>query len=118
MFNYYFYNRKDTKGKFMTEQTLLKYMQESHVLVDQAKVMDCTILEDGRTAFILNQTIFYPQGGGQPYDQGYIKSEDAIFQVNEVRFKDGIVYHIGSIKEGSFDKDSLVDLYVDKDRRL
>src|SRR5690606_21403993 len=73
MFNYYFYNRKDTKGKFMTEQTLLKYMQESHVLVDQAKVMDCTILEDGRTAFILNQTIFYPQGGGQPYDQGYIK---------------------------------------------
>lgn len=44
---------------------------------------------------LLDQTVFYPQGGGQPYDTGVIESPAGKFIVEEVRLIDGIVRHIG-----------------------
>lgn len=42
---------------------------------------------------ILDRTIFYPQGGGQPADTGFIRIHDldVKFLVHDVRSKDGIV---------------------------
>ncbi len=94
--------------------TILTYM-DSNALTDTATVIDTSTREDGKNVVILDKTIFYPQGGGQPYDQGTIDD----FKVEEVRFKDGIVYHIGtgSIGMGAIDKDATVTLTVDKERR-
>lgn len=59
---------------------------------------------------ILDATIFYPQGGGQPADTGFIVStgDDADgevrFLVEDVRSKDGVVrklffyHHLSSVK--------------------
>lgn len=49
--------------------------------------------EDGRTALVLDRTIFHPQGGGQPADTGFIAVEDSglKFVAEDVRSKDGIV---------------------------
>ena len=98
--------------------TFLKYMEYSTVFTDSATMLAVTQYHDNQQAIILDQTIFYPQGGGQPYDKGFIKNNNATFIVEEVRFKDGIVYHIGSFQTGSFDANTPVTLHVDKTRRL
>lgn len=50
----------------------MKDMEQTHC---SAKIVDAQQNED-KTVLILDQTIFYPQGGGQPYDIGVIKSVD------------------------------------------
>jgi len=101
----------------MSQFTKLLYMEDSNKLDDVATLLDIQQTETGKTALILNQTIFYPQGGGQPYDTGIIKNDSSEFIVDEVRFKDGFVYHIGLYKSGSFSINDSVQLLIDEARR-
>jgi misacylated tRNA(Ala) deacylase len=41
---------------------------------------------------VLDRTLFYPEGGGQPYDTGVLESEGETWRVTDVRKKD-TVYH-------------------------
>lgn len=97
--------------------TKLLYLENMHTLKCDAHVTDI-VEEAGKTVIILDQTVFYPQGGGQPYDTGIIKNESGIFRVTEVRFIDGIVKHIGTFEQGSFQIGSTVTCVVDANRRL
>lgn len=81
-----------------------------------AKVLDVQTDKD-IVSIILDQTVFYPQGGGQPYDIGTISGGNVIFQVKEVRYIDGEVQHIGTFKSGSFKIDDNVSCEIDVDRR-
>lgn len=60
---------------------------------------------------VLDRTLFYPEGGGQPSDKGSIGEAT----VSHVREKDGVVYHSADreLKLGSS-----VDMQVDAVRRL
>jgi len=98
--------------------TNLLYMTNMFQFESPAEVIDIISWNDENKAVVVDQTIFYPQGGGQPFDQGVIKSDSAQFDVQEVRFKDGIVYHIGRFKDGKFDKGGHVNLIVNEQRRL
>lgn len=49
--------------------TKLKYLEDFTLLECVAKVAD-VLNENDRDAVILDETIFYPQGGGQTYDTG------------------------------------------------
>ena len=73
--------------------------------------------DGGREVVILDQTYFHPQGGGQPYDQGTIECSSARFHVDEVRFVDGVVQHIGAFETGAFSPGDIVTMRVDPDRR-
>ncbi|MEK7094102.1 MAG: alanine--tRNA ligase-related protein [Patescibacteria group bacterium] len=75
------------------------------------------ITEDRKTVVILNQTIFYPQGGGQPYDTGIISSGNKKFVVEEVRFVDGIVKHIGKFESEALKIGEMVTCSIDIERR-
>lgn len=101
----------------MAPFTKLLYMEDAYKLQETAQYIDITQTEGGKTALILDQTIFYPQGGGQPYDTGIISKEGNEFTVEEVRFKDGIVYHIGKFTKGVIEKRDNVTLTVDEPRR-
>lgn len=63
--------------------TELIYMTDMFQLEAQAKVIEAIKWNDERLAIVLDQTIFYPQGGGQPYDIGFIKSASGFFKVEE-----------------------------------
>jgi Ser-tRNA(Ala) deacylase AlaX len=68
----------------------------------------------------LNQTIFHPQGGGQPADSGTITSvSGTVFVVTFVQNGvDGIVEHIGNIESGSdFVAGESVELVVNEQSR-
>ncbi len=51
------------------------YYQNSFLYDFVAALMDRRVLPDGRTAFVLDRTAFYPTSGGQVFDTGWIELE-------------------------------------------
>jgi Ser-tRNA(Ala) deacylase AlaX len=98
------------------EPTKLLYLEDMARLSCEAAVID-RIDQDAKTILILDQTVMYPQGGGQPYDQGKISTESAIFEVGEVRFIDGWVHHVGTDSVGKIEKGAIVTVVVEPTRR-
>lgn len=49
------------------------YDLDSHLQVFSAQVLSCRPAEDGRWYVLLDQTAFFPEGGGQPADQGTLR---------------------------------------------
>src|SRR4029434_7003358 len=47
------------------------YWHDSHLTQFSAQVVDCFV-QDGHQVVVLDQSAFYPGGGGQPYDTGII----------------------------------------------
>jgi len=97
--------------------TKLLYLEDFTKLEGEGSVVD-VLRENDKDVVVLDQTILYPQGGGQPYDQGMIELGDVKFKVEEVRFVDGIVKHIGVLENGTFQKGEAVKCFIDKDRRF
>lgn len=92
------------------------YLENMHDLEADAYV-ERVESQNGRDVVYLDQTILYPQGGGQPYDKGVIQSPDTTFIVEEVRFVDGDVLHIGRFEGQPFMQGEDVHIVVDGDRR-
>ncbi|OGJ51748.1 hypothetical protein A2335_03020 [Candidatus Peregrinibacteria bacterium RIFOXYB2_FULL_32_7] len=98
--------------------TKLIYLEDTYLFKAIAKVMEIKNTEFGQ-AIILDQTVFYPQGGGQPCDQGKIYSGKGVFIVSKVQLdENGVVYHFGEFESGNFEKDEIVDLEIDSKRRI
>jgi len=55
--------------------TKLLYLENMQQLECTAYV-EAVEQQDGKAIVYLDQTVFYPQGGGQPYDTGTISSDD------------------------------------------
>ncbi|QHD64965.1 alanine--tRNA ligase [Neorickettsia findlayensis] len=68
---------------------------------------------------ILNQTIFYPESGGQESDQGVIEGENATLKVEKVyKSTEGVILHECKIIGGqAVSKGEKVNLKIDIDRR-
>ncbi len=72
---------------------------------------------EGKIIVVLDQTVFYPQGGGQPYDTGIITSATSEFKVLETRYLNGEVLHIGEFTHERFTAGEKVTCKIDADRR-
>ena len=97
-------------------KTKLLYLEDFLALTADARV-EQTTEDGGKTVVMLDATIFYPQGGGQPYDTGVIESVAGKFIVEETRFADGTVKHIGHFEHGNFSIGEQVKLSVNEARR-
>ncbi|MDO8624486.1 MAG: alanyl-tRNA editing protein [Candidatus Diapherotrites archaeon] len=50
------------------------------------------------TEVVLDQTVFYPQGGGQPFDTGVLEKDGESYTVTAVkRSPEGIVHHVDRV---------------------
>ena len=58
----------------------------------EAVVLDVFERGDGYDV-VLDQTMFYPEGGGQPADHGTLTTDDATVRVTDVQEHDGVVVH-------------------------
>ena len=98
--------------------TKLLFMESFDTYTAHASVVSVSELED-RLDVVLDQTCFYPRGGGQDYDQGVITAGETVFQVGEVRLDDeGVVHHYGVFESGAFDVGVEVEATVDQERRV
>lgn len=68
--------------------TELLFLEDSYLKEFQAQVAE--IVEDG---VVLDQTAFYPGGGGQPSDIGRLVGEGGEYRVAKVGRKDGRIFH-------------------------
>lgn len=106
------------------EDTVLNYLANTYKFEDKGKLVRHGIDAKG-VYLILNETIFYPQGGGQPADNGTIKfihDSNLLFNVQFVGFVNGKVHHYIKEEEKERLKDDLIgkecELKIDKERRL
>lgn len=69
-------------------QTERLYYQDSHMQQFEAQVLSCA---PGKHGFdvVLDQTAFYPEGGGQPGDTGFLSD----VRVTDTHERDGVVIH-------------------------
>lgn len=98
--------------------TKFLFLDNDQQLTGSATVLGVVDWPAGGHALILDQTYFYPQGGGQPADWGRVESAAGCFGVKDVRKESGVVYHIGEFSRDSFGVGEVVQLLVDADRRL
>jgi Ser-tRNA(Ala) deacylase AlaX len=97
--------------------TDLMYLKDFDVVTCQAQVTKVHDTEDGRTAVELDQTCFYPRGGGQDWDMGTITGPNGTIRVEEVRLDEaGVVQHIGTV-QGTLQTGDAVQCSVDAERR-
>jgi len=67
---------------------------------------------------ILKSTVFYGEKGGQSGDRGLIRSEGAIFIVDDTRIPlEDLFIHHGSVKEGRISRGDKVHIEIDRRRR-
>jgi alanyl-tRNA synthetase len=59
----------------------------------EAVVLDVIDRGDGAYDVALDQTMFYPEGGGQPADVGTLATDDVTVEVRDVQEVDGVVLH-------------------------
>lgn len=77
----------------------------------EAEILELRQIKDGKTAVLLDKTIFYPEGGGQPADRGTING----VPVADVLEKDGEILHL--MKDSGDLKPGRAELVLDCRRR-
>ena len=68
------------------------YYEEPERTDFEAVVLDILEREDGYDV-VLDQTMFYPEGGGQPADTGTLSTDDTTVDVTHVEEVDGVILH-------------------------
>jgi Ser-tRNA(Ala) deacylase AlaX len=103
----------------MTPTTELKFLSDTYLDTDESIFLHYGQDERGCYA-VLDQTIFYPQGGGQPSDVGSIQFGQQLIDIIFVGFTDGQVRHY--ISGGLLNADDCLGkrcvLRLDKSRRM
>lgn len=92
------------------------YLQDMELYEHPATVIAVEDHPEG-TAVVLDRSAFYPQGGGQPSDKGWITSENRRFTVHQVRLRDDVVYHYGTFEGPAFHSGDRVTVCLDRETR-
>jgi len=90
------------------------YYEDQNRMEFEAVVLEVFDREDGGFDVVLDQTMFYPEGGGQPADHGTLATDDVTGEVTAVQLHDGVIVHTTSEDPG---KGEFVRGQIDATRR-
>ncbi len=93
--------------------TELLYYDNTEIFEFDAKILKI-LNSDKKTYVILDKTYFYPEGGGQECDTGFIEN----LRVSEIRKKGKIVVHEVEGNVENLKENQVVHCKVDKERRI
>ena len=106
-------DERDTRLSDLPETERLFYDDQERIEFE-AVVLDVFEREDGYDV-VLDQTMFYPAGGGQPADTGTLSTDETTVEVTDVTRRDGVVLHRTADDPG---KGEFVRGRIDADRRF
>jgi alanyl-tRNA synthetase len=89
------------------------YYEDQYGTEFEAIVLDVFEREEGYDV-VLDQTMFYPEGGGQPPDAGTLTTEERTVDVIDVQSHDGVIVHRTETDPGTGE---FVRGQIDVDRR-
>ncbi|WP_340099516.1 alanine--tRNA ligase [Salinibaculum salinum] len=89
------------------------YYDDQERMEFEAMVLDVFEREEGYDV-VLDQTMFYPEGGGQPADHGTLTTDDVTVDVTDTQRVDGVILHHTDTDPG---KGDFVRGQVDATRR-
>lgn len=69
------------------------YLEDSYLQSMDASILEVIPEGTNRFRLVLDKTVFYPMGGGQPTDQGNLTSQIWNGKVYQVSMKDGEIWH-------------------------
>ena len=95
----------------------LTYDSEITVLTTEDEIVDA--LSDGEkgTVFV-KETPFYATSGGQEADNGYIRTADGVFRVEDtIKLLGGKIGHVGHVESGMLKVGDKASLNVDEEKR-
>lgn len=94
-----------------------RYYEDAYTHTFSARITAIKPFDDGRkTALILDNTFFYPTGGGQPHDIGQIE-DSAVLEVTSPNDDDAVL-HIVETVPADWRPDTMVRCRVDWQRRF
>jgi len=94
-------NLPKTEKLYYTENLNVNRLEDSSFLTFDATVVD--ILDD---LVVLDKTLFYPEGGGQPADRGLLVTGEHSVDVLDVKSIDGVITH--KVSDTSFLKKGII----------
>lgn len=97
--------------------TNLLYLTDTYLFESSARIMDI-FQHENQIVLVLDQTIFYPAGGGQPSDVGFISNQNGKFEVVKKVFSNGQVWHLGNFVTGKLEIGESVKLEIDSPKRI
>ena len=90
------HEKEDTPAKkeyhFDYSETDLLFYKDLYMKEFEGKVLGVE-LKEGKLNVILDRTIFYPEGGGQPSDLGYLKINGKVYEIAYAEKINNIVLH-------------------------
>jgi len=98
------------------QQTRLLYYEDAYLKEFDARVLSVKKL-NSQYGLVLDQTAFYPAGGGQPTDTGIIKGRGGEAKVTEVYMNKRVVVHIASEIVGKISEGEQIKGIIDWMRR-
>jgi alanyl-tRNA synthetase len=98
----------------LENQTKIRLINKNEQIVEEANTNE-------QVEIILEETPFYPEGGGQVGDSGIIEAmegEDKRVEINDVKKIESFIIHKGKVVKGRIKTGDNVLAKVDKERRL
>jgi misacylated tRNA(Ala) deacylase len=96
--------------------TEILYYKEAYLKNFEAKIMEVDSSSE-TPKVTLNKTAFYPGGGGQSFDQGWLSIGDARIQVTKVKKEGGVIWHTLEQSDIKLESGQIANLELDWDRR-
>lgn len=117
-YSYYFFSKMDLN----IPQTIKEFNHDTYKTELETKVVSVSKDEkDGKIEVIFSSTIFHPQGGGQPSDEGYISNGSNKINVISIVFdreKDIIKHKLDTSDENFLKVQDSVKLYINREKRI
>ncbi len=79
------------------------------------KEFEASVIQSSNEGVVLNRTAFYPGGGGQPEDRGFLRRNGEAIAVKRMKRRDGFIWHL--LDTNPFDEGDTVVGEIDWDRR-
>ncbi len=111
-------NKEEVKEKVKLPEVDIEKTELLFYKYPKMKEFEAKILKVVDNYIILDKTAFYPEGGGQKADTGYLIKGDKKFKVIDVQKENGIVYHKIENLNDELKEGDIVKGVIDWDRRL